>query len=248
MFLPVWESRVTPSSLVGEGTPSVREPCTLSTCAVGLTCMPCLPAGEPPAPTGVTLSNVGSGQAYSAAVTLDLPTPDVALGYVLSLKYFPPTPANAAPVDVTDGSGSADIAVPRSSPQLSVVGGKLVLNLDLPNLQCSTTGAACGDGKYELAAFAAASYWDNADPQAALDADDISDGTWRTSAKSANATLPTGAGTIFFVGEGKGAAPARQALTCSSINAAAILFEPSPAGCPLLQATPTSRPSQAPPP
>ena len=123
----------------------------------------------------------------------------MALGYVLSLKFYPPTPANAPAVDVKDATNSAAIAVPRSSPLLSVVSGKLVLNLGLNTLKCGA--GACADGKYELAAFFAASYWKPNDE--ALSSQAVAaPATWKVDAdKVGAAALPTGAAATFYVGE-----------------------------------------------
>lgn len=137
---------------------------------------------------------MAAGQAASAAVTLDLPAPDVAIGYVLSLKFYPATP-NTPAVNVTDASGSTDIAVARDTVQ-AAAGSRLLLDIGLENLRCSAANTLCGDGKYELTAFAAASYWDAAgQPLANLD-------SWKTTAKRvAAAPLPTSASAIFYVGE-----------------------------------------------
>lgn len=119
--------------------------------------------------------------------------PDVAIGYVLSLKFYPS--ASAAAVNVTDANGSTDIAVARDAVQAGA-GNRLSLDIGLENLRCSATNTLCADGKYELTAFAAASYWDNAgQPLANLDA-------WKANARRVVAApLPTLSSAIFFVGE-----------------------------------------------
>lgn len=157
---------------------------------------------DPPAPTGVTLTNVSSLQAASATITLDLPAPAEnakVLGYVFSLKYFPPT--SPAPVDVVlSGTDDSAIAVHRST--ISDFNSKLYLKMGLDTLQCGAgTGTPCGDGKYMLTAFAAASYDDDTGSTlpTGITGPSADPAGWKADAKLIAATLPTT--TTFFVGE-----------------------------------------------
>ena len=89
-----------------------------------------------------------------------------------------------------------------SRDQLTIVNSKLVLNLKLNTLACGTN-TPCGDGKYELAAFSAASYWDDATPQVALATGKITNvAAWKAEAKLVGAApLPTKDVATFYVGE-----------------------------------------------
>lgn len=190
----VARSRVAARSLVAPPT----HPCD------ALPALPsCLFAGEPATPAVHSTTNKASGQAATANITLDLPTPDVALGYVFSLLYYPP---NAAAVPVKDAAGSSNIAVPRSSSQLTVVDDKLVLTLGLNTLKCGTS--ACGDGRYQLTAFKAASYWKAAiagAPRVALSNTEIAaPATWKATTGGAEqmaASLSSPTDVTFYIGE-----------------------------------------------